>query len=128
MRKISNRLPITDKFYLLELHHIIASCNPSICLQDLLTPAHSNGLPWWLRWWRICLQWRRLGLDAWVRKIPWRRKWQPTPVFLPGKSHGQRSLAVYSPWGRTQWDTAEHECTPTPIAIPIDTYTYISNQ
>ena len=36
--------------------------------------------------------------DPLVVKIPWRRKWQPTPVFLPGKSHGQRSLAVYSPW------------------------------
>ena len=36
--------------------------------------------------------------DPWVRKIPWERKWQPTPVFLPGKSHGQRSLVVYSPW------------------------------
>jgi len=35
----------------------------------------------------------------WVRKIPWRRKWQPTPVFLPAKSHGERSLAGYSPWG-----------------------------
>ena len=35
----------------------------------------------------------------WVRKIPWRRKWKPTPVFLPGKSHGQRSVAGYSPWG-----------------------------
>ena len=34
----------------------------------------------------------------WVGKIPWRRKWQPTPVFLPGKSHGQRSLAGYNPW------------------------------
>ena len=37
--------------------------------------------------------------DPWVRKIPWRRKWEPTPVFLPGESHGQRSLAGYSPWG-----------------------------
>ena len=35
----------------------------------------------------------------WVGKIPWRRKWQPTPVFLPGKPHGQRSLVGYSPWG-----------------------------
>ena len=40
---------------------------------------------------------RRHGFDPWVRKIPWRRKWQLTPVFLPGKSHGQRSLAGYSP-------------------------------
>ena len=37
--------------------------------------------------------------DPWVRKTPWRKKWQPTPVFLPGKSHGQRSLVGYSPWG-----------------------------
>ena len=40
-----------------------------------------------------------------VRKIPWRRKWQPTPVFLPGEFHGQRSLAGYSPWGRKGSDT-----------------------
>ena len=39
----------------------------------------------------------RAGFDAWVGKIPWRRKWQPTPVFLPGKFHGWRSLAGYSP-------------------------------
>ena len=39
------------------------------------------------------------GLIPGVGKIPWRRKWQPTPVFLPGKSHGQRSLVGYSPWG-----------------------------
>ena len=39
------------------------------------------------------------GFDSWVGKIPWRRKWQSTPVSLPGKSHGQRSLAGYSPWG-----------------------------
>ena len=41
----------------------------------------------------------RPGFNPWVGKIPWRRAWQPTPVFLPGKSHGQRSLAGYSPWG-----------------------------
>ena len=43
----------------------------------------------------------RLGFDPWVGKIPWRRAQQPTPVFLPGESHGQRILAGYSPWGRT---------------------------
>ena len=42
---------------------------------------------------------RTCRLDPWVRKIPWRRKWQPIPVFLPGKSHGQRSLVGYSPGG-----------------------------
>ena len=50
---------------------------------------------------------RRLGSDPWVRKIPWRRKWQPTPVFLPGKFHGQRSLVGYSPWGHTELDMTE---------------------
>ena len=40
------------------------------------------------------------AFNSWVRKIPWRRKWQPTPVFLPGESQGQRSLAGYSPWDR----------------------------
>ena len=54
----------------------------------------------------ICLQCRRPGFDPWVGKIPWRRKWQPTPVFLPGKSHGQRSLAGCSPWGCKESDTA----------------------
>ena len=44
------------------------------------------------QWKRICLQCKRQGFDPWVRKILWRRKWQPTPVFLPGKSHEQRSL------------------------------------
>ena len=47
-----------------------------------------------------CRRHKRRGFDPWVRKIPWRRAWQPTPVFLPGESHGQRSLAGYSPWGR----------------------------
>ena len=47
------------------------------------------------------------GFDPWVRKILWRRAWQPTPVFLPGESHGQRSLAGYSPWGRSELDTTE---------------------
>ena len=42
----------------------------------------------------ICLQCGRPGFDSWVGKIPWRRKWQPTPVFLPGKSHGRRSLVT----------------------------------
>ena len=46
-------------------------------------------LPWWLRHYRGCLQCSRPRTDPWVRKIPWRRAWQPTPVFLPGEFHGQ---------------------------------------
>jgi len=48
---------------------------------------------------------KRHQFDPWVGKIPWRRKWQPTPVFLPRKSHGQRSLAGYSPWGHKELGT-----------------------
>ena len=46
-----------------------------------------------------CRRCKRHGFDPWVGKIPWRRAWQPTPVFLPGESHGQRSLVGYSPQG-----------------------------
>ena len=46
-----------------------------------------------------CRRYRRCEFDLWVGKILWRRKWQPTPIFLPGESHGQRSLLGYSPWG-----------------------------
>ena len=53
------------------------------------------------------LQCGRPGFDPWVGKIPWRRKWQLTPVFLPGKSHGLRSLVGYSLWGRNESDTTE---------------------
>ena len=49
----------------------------------------------------------RILMENWVGKIPWRRKWQPTPVLLPGKSHGQKSLIGYSPWGRKESDTTE---------------------
>ena len=53
--------------------------------------------------------------DPWVRKIPSRRKWQPTPVFLPGKFHGQKSLVGYRPWGLKESDKAESEHTHTHI-------------
>ena len=51
-----------------------------------------------------CSRHKRLGLDPWVEKIPWRKKWHPTPVFLPGESHGQRSMEGYSPWGFKELD------------------------
>ena len=56
---------------------------------------------------RVCLRCKRPRFDPWVGKIPWRRNWQLTPVFLPGKSHGQRSLASYSPRGHKESDTTE---------------------
>ena len=59
---------------------------------------------------------KRRKLDPWVGKIPWRRKWQLIPVFLPGKVHGQRSLSGYSPWGCKESDTTEptfQKCGPS---------------
>ena len=66
----------------------------------------------------VSLQYRGLKLDPWVGKIPWRRAWQPTPVFLPGESHGQRSLEGYSPWGCKESDTTEQ------ISTRVHTYIY----
>ena len=53
---------------------------------------------------RVCLQCGTPGFNPWVGKISWRRKWQPTPVFMPGKSHAQRSLVGYSRWGLKELD------------------------
>ena len=74
---------------------------------DLFKKIRDTKLPWWLRGSSVCLQCRRLGFDPWVGKIPWRRKQQPTPVLLLGKSHGWRSLVGYSPWGHKELDTTE---------------------
>ena len=59
-----------------------------------------------------CLGWQswirlRPGVDPWVRTIPWRRQWHPTPALLPGKSHVRRSLVGYSPWCRKESETTE---------------------
>ena len=54
-----------------------------------------------------CRRHKRCGFDPWVRKIPWRREWQTTSVFLPGESQGQRSLVGYGPQGHKELDMAE---------------------
>ena len=65
--------------------------------------------------WRTCLPMQEMQVWSLVWEDPWRRKWQPASVFLPGKSHGQRSLMGYNPWGHKEWDTIEwlnnnHHC------------------
>ena len=77
---------------------------------------HITGLLRWLSGKELTCQSRRhrkLGLDPWVGKISWIRIWQPTPVFLPGKFHEQRSLVGYSPWCHKQLDMTEHTHTHT---------------
>ena len=78
------------------------------------------GLLWWLRWYRIYLQFRRPVFDPWVGKSPWKREWLPIPVFLPRDFHGQRSLAGYSPWSHGESDKTEW-LTHTP------SYTHMTN-
>ena len=71
-----------------------------------------------------CRRRKRHVFDPWVLKISWRRAWQPTPVFLPGKSHGHRSLVDYSPWGHKESDTIE---VTENTHIYVRVYIYIYN-
>ena len=79
--------------------HIFCDSDSVCALYLLITLLHYIGLPWWFSGKEPTCKCRRPGFNPWIGKIPWRRKWQPTWVFLPGKSHGQRSLVGYSPWG-----------------------------
>ena len=68
------------------------------------------GLPRWCSGKKSTCQWRRckrLRFDPWVRKIPWNSKWNRTPIFLPGKFHGQRSLVGSHPWDRKESNKIE---------------------
>ena len=72
---------------------------------------------------------RDTGSDPWFRseKIPWSRKWQPTPVFLPGIVHGQRSLAGYTPWSCKELDTTEHTFMPHTKCMPATLLKMLNN-
>ena len=74
------------------------------------------------QWYRILLQCSRSEFNPWVRKIPWKRAWHPTPVFLPGKSRRQRSLAGYDPWGHKESDMTE---TTEPALEILGTWTLL---
>ena len=75
-------------------------CSTSLMVREMW-------LCWWLRQSRIHLQWRRPRFSLWVEKIPWRREWQPTPVFSPGEFHELRSLVGYSSGSLKESDTTE---------------------
>ena len=83
---------------------------------------HKAGLPRWLSGKESacqCRKRRRHEINPWVGKIPWRRKWQPTPVLLPGKSHGRRSLVGYSPRGRKESETTEQLSTEHKVSVLV---------
>ena len=102
------------------LPQIKLSLKEKLSLSHLHSECFSKTLIFWcLLWWKgaspvvqmvknppTC-QYRRCRFDPWVGKIPWRNEWLSTSVFLPGESHGQESLAGYSPWGRKESDTTE---------------------
>ena len=80
-------------------------CFPLLCVRIAQVYQMLTRLPRWLSGKESacqCRRCRRWGFDPWTGKIPWRRKWQPSPVFCPEKSHGQTSLDGYSPWGRKE--------------------------
>ena len=72
-------------------------------LSNSFTFSYVFRLPWWVIGKEPACWCRRLGFNLWVRKISWRRKWQPILISLLGKSHGQRSLIGHSPWGLKEW-------------------------
>ena len=69
-----------------------------------------------------CRRHKKHRFNPWVRKIPWRRKWQPSPVFLPGKSHEQKSTVGYSSWGHKESDMTEHMKHPVYNKTVINLY------
>ena len=81
-----------------------------VCIKLVLNINHTSifwGLPWWLRWWRICLQCWRPRFDPWTKKITWSRKWQPTSALLPEEFNEQKSLAGYNQWVHKESDVTE---------------------
>ena len=72
----------------------------------------------------VKMQCRRSRFNHWVGKIPWRKKWKPTPVFLDREFHGQRSLAGYSPWGHKESDMTERLTLPNSLQLRPYTISY----
>ena len=97
-RKSSHQKPLSCWPWTSSLHNY-EIINAFCFKQIILLWQTCYGLRWWLSGSESACRCRSPRLDPWVGKIAWRRKWQPTPVFLPGKSCGQRSLVVCSSWG-----------------------------
>ena len=110
-----------------------------MCVKGNLTLIHQSCLPsCFFKRWGLGIPWQfpggasgkesacqgmRCEFDSWVGKILWRRRWQPTPVFLPGEFHGQRRLAGYSPWGHKELGMTEHTHTHSHYCLGLSTFT-----
>ena len=100
-------------FFIVQLLHSYMTTGKTIALTRQTFVGTKMRLLWWLSGKESacqCRRYRRQGFDLWVGKIPWKREWQPTLVFMPGESHGQRSLVGYNPWGHKELDRTEHTC------------------
>ena len=98
----------------LEFHLLIPLLIPTLSfrgpLSHLSFATPSKELPWWLSGKESTCQCRRCGFDPWLRKIPWKKKGQLTPLCLPGKSHGQRSLVGFFHPSLPPWLFPPHLC------------------
>ena len=115
MTKNIKRHPLHRKHSQNSLIHHILKCKVNICTHTQGFPGSSVVKE------SACQCWKHKthGFDPWVVMIPWRRKWQPTPVFLPGKSHEQRTLSGYSPRDHKESDTTE------PLSTSTHTHIYM---
>ena len=101
-----------ERAYLSHQKHLTCKAVENSVPIKLPTPRGQRGFPCGTSCKEPTCQYRThksCRFDPWVGKIPWRRAWQPTPVFLPGKFHGQRSLRGYSPWGRKKSALLSHK-------------------
>ena len=98
-------MPITQ-WKIIQSETVTCLMIPTVWYSEKGKTMETVGKPWWLRQQESTYN-AGDSFDPWVRKIPWRRKWQLTPVFLPEEFHGQKSLAGYSPLGRRESDTTE---------------------
>ena len=85
----------------------INECPLSLIFLNPCSNCNFSGTQEGLLWWALIVKNLLAMQETWVGKIPWRRKWQPTPVFPPGEFYGQRSLVGYSPWGPKESDMTE---------------------
>ena len=102
----------------------LTELNYALCFFIFVSSLNALWLPRWHSGKELsacpCRRCKRCGFEPWVGKTPWSMKWQPTPVFLPGEFHGQRSLESYSPWGHKEPDVTEHTHKyPLPILLCI---------
>ena len=124
MQRLSRHISMSQLQHLCRLGRTVAGFHPKLVPQLEhacsfrgarpvlgLRYAMTHELPRWLRGKESACQYGRCKkgrFNPWVEKIPWRRKWQPTPVFLPGQSHGQRCLVGCTTWSHKELETTEH--------------------